>query len=121
MLALSEQAYADDLDHAEDADEHDHGHGHHHSHEGFSSIVLKPQGAFDSQTVERLNTALREQGTSRAKGFLPSPDGGLLHFEYVNGRSTAEPTHYEGPAKLIVIGLHVDAEALAFVEDASRL
>ncbi len=131
VLALSEQAYADDLDHAEDADDHDHdhdhdhahdhGHGHHHSHEGFSSVVLKPQGTFDSQTVERLNAALREQGTSRAKGFLPSPDGGLLHFEYVNGRSTAEPTHYEGPAKLIVIGMHVDAAALAFVEDASRL
>lgn len=125
ILALSEQAYVSDYEResCESADDphdsHDHdGHheNHHHGHEGFSSLLLKPAIAFDGQTLERLNEALREQGTSRAKGFLPSPEGGLLHYEYVNGRARVTETSFTGPAKLVVIGMGIDADSLAFVE-----
>ena len=122
ILALSEQAYANGTSShgAESRGELVHGahghEGHHHSHEGFSSTVLRPIAVFDGETLAQLNDALRAQNTSRAKGFLPAPDGGLLHYEYVNGRARVTETSYPGPAKLVIIGMHLDADALAFVE-----
>ncbi|MBO4365710.1 MAG: hypothetical protein J5804_05395 [Eggerthellaceae bacterium] len=134
ILSLSEQAYAsnlaqrDDTDvhraegidtsHIHDAHNHEHHerHDHHHYHEGFSSVLLKPGIPFDDKTIEQLNEALDAQDTSRAKGFLPAPDGALLHYEYVNGRARISASSYSGPAKLIVIGMHVDVSAFSFVE-----
>lgn len=81
-------------------------------------MLLKPAVPFDDAAIARLNDALRVQSTARAKGFLPSPTGGLLHYEYVNGRATASETTFVGAAKLVVIGRHVDPEALSFVERA---
>lgn len=122
ILALSEQAYANGTS-SHDAESKGelahgaHGHeGHHHSHEGFSSTVLRPIAVFDDDTLAQLNDALRAQNTSRAKGFLPAPDGGLLHYEYVNGRVKATETAYPGPTKLVIIGMSLDEDALAFVE-----
>ena len=123
ILALSEQAYAADFErNPTDANvhapsDHDgHHHEHHHGHEGFTSLLLKPTIAFDDEAMGRLNETLRKQGITRAKGFLPSPEGGLMHYEYVNGRAQSAETGFSGPAKLIVIGMGIDADELAFVE-----
>jgi len=114
ILALSEQKFAEqDIAHSESARadnrDHDHrdhhdGHGHHHSYEGFSARTRTLTEPFDDDSVERLTASLASQGVMRAKGFLPSASGGLLHYEYVNGRASAIPTDYDGAAKLVTIG-----------------
>ncbi len=132
ILELSAQAYADsaagedsDPEHADDHEnghgdshEHDHGgnhehtHPHMHGHAGFSSVVLHPDDTFDPTALEQLRERLVAQDILRAKGFLKATEGGMLHYEFVNGRASAEETSYSGDPKLVVIGRGFDADAL---------
>ena len=138
ILTLSEQAYAEHMraddksnhggdggdghnhghDHEDEKGHHtdgahghgcNHEHGHHHSYEGFSSQVIFLTKPFDTPAVDQLTVQLKSKGVARAKGFLPAFEGGLFHYEYVNGRATATTTTYDGPAKLVVIGRNLPA------------
>ena len=128
MLALSEQAHADSMGspdeivhgderHDDDDDDDDdklngRGHGHHHSWEGFSSATFSLETPFDEQAIKELDVVLSKANAIRAKGFLPTATNQLLHYEYVNGRSNTSPSNYNGHAKLVAIGHHLDEQTL---------
>lgn len=90
-----------DHEHARD---HDHGHAHHAG--GIESRVVFPEKTFDQAALQELSRSFEscESGrVLRAKGFVRSADGGMLHIEYVYGSMQVSPTAYAGDPKLVVI------------------
>lgn len=122
VLGLAEQAYAQAHAQTHDGAEggtagpghHDHegGHAHAHGHAGFASKVLRPQGSFDQDKLDRLSAELAEQDILRAKGFLPGSSGATIHYEFVHGRARLAETARTGDFKLVVIGLKENLDAL---------
>lgn len=106
-----EQGHEDEHEHAHEH-EHEHEHGHEHGHHagGIESRVAFPERTFDQAALQELSHSLEscESGrVLRAKGFVRSADGGMLHVEYVYGSMQVSPTAYAGDPKLVVISKSV--------------
>ena len=98
-------------------DAHDckHEHGHRHGHNqnrvrqigGMESVLVHPERSFgraDLQGLRELFESKRVGQVLRAKGFVTSAEGGMIHVEYVYGDMESSPVDYDGKPKLVIIG-----------------
>lgn len=99
------------------AEEHEHHHHHHHHHHGhdadevFDSIGIE---TINKYTEEEIRTALSSLGENivRAKGIVPSTDGGWLFFDYVPGDTDIRKGTAAYTGLITVIGEKVDVEEM---------
>ena len=115
------------------ADEHEHHHhhdedghcccGHHHHHHGhdadevFDSVGLENVPAFTEDKLHALLIRLAESEefgkVVRAKGMVPSADGGAwFHFDLVPGETEIRRGAAEASGKVCVIGSELKEEAI---------
>ena len=115
------------------AEEHEHHHhhdedghcccGHHHHHHGhdadevFDSVGLENVPAFTEDKLHALLLRLAESEefgkVVRAKGMVPSADGGAwLHFDLVPGETEIRRGAAEASGKVCVIGSELKEEAI---------
>lgn len=80
------------------------------------SEVFFPRRSFSEAEIRELFAAIErgDYGTVlRAKGFLRTPEGKMLHSEYVfGGRQNITRSDYEGEAKFVVIGELAESNGL---------
>ena len=119
--------------HHHDEEEHEHHHhhdedghcccGHHHHHHGhdadevFDSVGLENVPAFTEDKLHALLLRLAESEefgkVVRAKGMVPSADGGAwLHFDLVPGETEIRRGAAEASGKVCVIGSELKEEAI---------
>ena len=107
--------------HHHDRDEHcccghDHGHHHHHADEVFTSWGVETARKF---TVNEIRAALLSLDSGRfgmvlrAKGIVPSTDGGWIHFDFVPGEEDVRMGSATIIGKLCVIGAQLDEAGVA--------
>ena len=119
--------------HHHDEEEHEHHHhhdedghcccGHHHHHHGhdadevFDSVGLENVPAFTEDKLHALLLRLAESEefgkVVRAKGMIPSADGGAwFHFDLVPGETEIRRGAAEASGKVCVIGSELKEEAI---------
>ena len=99
------------------ADEDEHEHHHHHHHDGldaddvFDSIGIETINKYSKEEIE---TALKQLPNNivRAKGIVPSKDGGWLFFDYVPGDTDIREGSAAYTGLITVIGEHVDVDQM---------
>ena len=111
--------------HHDEEHEHHHDHdghcscGHHHDHhadEVFTSWGVETARKFDMAAIEN---ALKELDSGkygvilRAKGIVPAPDGGWIHFDFVPGEQNVRSGSADITGKLCVIGSKLDEKGIA--------
>jgi G3E family GTPase len=103
--------------HHDDDDEHEH-HHHHHDHDAdevFTSWGAETSDHFTTTFVEDCLDELltgRYGMVLRAKGILPTGDGGWIHFDYVPGEKEIRLGSADVIGKLCVIGTGLDKKGL---------
>ncbi|MBF1256598.1 MAG: GTP-binding protein, partial [Stomatobaculum longum] len=98
---------------------HDH-HHHHHGHDAdevFDSVGLENVPAFTEDKLHALLIRLAESEefgkVVRAKGMVPSADGGAwFHFDLVPGETEIRRGAAEASGKVCVIGSELKEEAI---------
>ena len=107
--------------------DHDHEHHHHHhdgcscGHDHHADEVFQSWGVETPKkfTEDELKGCLTELGdislgtVLRAKGIVPSADGGWLHFDYVPGMPEIRHGAADYTGRLCVIGAELDESRLA--------
>ena len=112
-----------DHDHDHDHDEgctcgcHDHEHHHHHADEVFTSCGFETSHTFGKEELAAMLEALedeREYGmVLRAKGIIPSSDGGeWIHFDYVPGEADIRRGSAGVTGRLCIIGAKINEDKL---------
>ena len=104
----------------DDDDEHEHHHHHHHHHhdadEVFTSWGLETASAYSKEDIENILNALSDDETYgmvlRAKGMVPSTDGGFIYFDYVPEESNIRAGKPDVTGKFCVIGAKINEKAL---------
>ena len=115
-------------DHDEDGEHehhhHDHdGHGHHHHHhhghdadEVFQSWGAETSKKFTADEIDKALNALQDEEkygfVVRAKGYVPSPDGSWIHFDYTPGELDIRTGPANVAGRLCVIGAHLREDAV---------
>ena len=100
---------------------HDHDHeGHHHHHhadEVFTSWGLETPALYSKEEIEHILSELdkeEEYGiVLRAKGMVPSADGGWIYFDYVPEESNVRSGKPDVTGKFCVIGSKLKEDKLA--------
>ena len=96
---------------------HHHGHHHHHADEVFTSWGRETVKKYTAEEISSILAQLENEahfGTIlRAKGFVESPDGTWIHFDYVPGEPDVRAGSSSTIGKLCVIGSHIHEDALA--------
>ena len=101
--------------------DHDHDHeGHHHHHhadEVFTSWGLETPTLYSKEEIEHILSELdkeEEYGiVLRAKGMVPSTDGGWIYFDYVPEESNVRSGKPDVTGKFCVIGSKLKEDKLA--------
>jgi len=100
-----------------DHDDHHRHHHHHHADEVFTSwgreTVKKYTAEEIASILEQLSDDARFGTILRAKGFVESPDGTWVHFDYVPEEPDVRVGSSSAIGKLCVIGSHIHEDALA--------
>ena len=102
---------------------HDHEHHHHHHHHADEVFASWGRETAKPTTDERLRAALTALDSGaygtvlRAKGVLPSEDGGWLHFDYVPFEQDIRVGTADYTGRLCVIGAALDEHKLAHLFD----
>ena len=96
---------------------HDHDHeGHHHADEVFTSWGVETPKKFSEEEIrEKLNELddCRHYGTIlRAKGFVDSPDGEWVYFDYVPGEVDIRRGGAAVTGRICVIGSKINEQAI---------
>ena len=98
---------------------HDHDHEHHHHHhadEVFTSWGMETPAAYNKEEIEKILEALSKEETYgivlRAKGMVPSENGGWIYFDYVPEESNVRDGKPDVTGKFCVIGSKLNEEAL---------
>ena len=96
---------------------HDHDHHHHHADEVFTSCGFETSHAFGEEELAAMLEALedeREYGmVLRAKGIIPSSDGGeWIHFDYVPGEADIRRGSAGVTGRLCIIGAKINEDKL---------
>ena len=117
-------------DHNEEEHEHHHEHGenctcgchdhehhhHHHADEIFTSWGMETPAAYNKGEIEKILEALANKETYgivlRAKGMVPSENGGWIYFDYVPEESNVRDGKPDVTGKFCVIGSKLNEEAL---------
>ena len=97
--------------------DHDHDHaGHHHADEVFTSWGVETPKKFSEEEIrEKLNELddCRHYGTIlRAKGFVDSPDGEWVYFDYVPGEVDIRRGGAAVTGRICVIGSKINEQAI---------
>ena len=113
--------------HAHDEHEHDHhhhdhdGHEHHHHHhdadEIFTSWGLETPATYSKDEIDHILSELGKEEiyglVLRAKGMVPSTDGGWIYFDYVPEESNVRDGQPDVTGRLCVIGAELKEDKLA--------
>ena len=109
--------------HHHDHEEHEHhhhdhdGHGHHHADEIFTSWGMETPAAYSKDEISHILTELDRQEeygfVLRAKGMVPSVNGGWIYFDYVPEESNVRDGRPDVTGKFCVIGSKLQEEKLA--------
>lgn len=104
-------------DHCSCGCDHDHDHeGHHHADEVFTSWGVETPKKFSEEEIrEKLNELddCRHYGTIlRAKGFVDSPDGEWVYFDYVPGEVDIRRGGAAVTGRICVIGSKINEQAI---------
>ncbi|MBO5113505.1 MAG: GTP-binding protein [Lachnospiraceae bacterium] len=98
---------------------HDHDHEHHHQHhadEVFTSWGMETPAAYNKEEIEKILEALSKEETYgivlRAKGMVPSENGGWIYFDYVPEESNVRDGKPDVTGKFCVIGSKLNEGAL---------
>lgn len=98
---------------------HDHDHEHHHHHhadEVFTSWGMETPAAYNKEEIEKILEALSKEETYgivlRAKGMVPSENGGWIYFDYVPEESNVRDGKPDVTGKFCVIGSKLNEGAL---------
>ncbi len=95
---------------------HDHDHHHHHADEVFTSWGKETPTKYSKEEIDTILTKLDsgEYGTIlRAKGMVPSVEGGWIFFDYVPEERSVRDGVAQTTGKLCVIGADLKEDALA--------
>ena len=124
MTHFHEHEHDHDHDHDHEHDhehehhhDHDHDHaGHHHADEVFTSWGVETPKKFSEEEIrEKLNELddCRHYGTIlRAKGFVDSPDGEWVYFDYVPGEVDIRRGGAAVTGRICVIGSKINEQAI---------
>lgn len=100
-----------------DHEEHEHHHHHHHADEVFTSWGLETPSVYSREEIEHILEELdkdEEYGlVLRAKGMVPSTDGGWIYFDYVPEERNVRNGKPDVTGKFCVIGSKLQEEKLA--------
>lgn len=108
----------DHHDHDHECCHHDHDHeGHHHADEVFTSWGLETPSVYSQEEIEHILEELdkeEEYGlVLRAKGMVPSTDGGWIYFDYVPEERNVRSGKPDVTGKFCVIGSKLKEDKLA--------
>ena len=97
--------------------DHDHDHaGHHHADEVFTSWGVETPKKFSEEEIREKLSELddcRHYGTIlRAKGFVDSPDGEWVYFDYVPGEVDIRRGGAAVTGRICVIGSKINEQAI---------
>ena len=111
--------------HEDEEDHHEEGHEHHHHGEApalvadevFQSWGMETPKRYGKENIKQMLDQLNAQDrygfVLRAKGILPSEDGGWMEFDYVPGEQEIRPTsRADVTGKIVVIGSGLKEDAL---------
>ena len=102
-------------DHEEHHHHHHHGHGH-HADEVFDEFGIQTAHKYDAEQLMEILDSLQnfaECGTVlRAKGIVPSTDGGWLEFDYVPGEPEVRLGSPDTTGMICVIGTGLDQDRI---------
>ena len=96
--------------------DHDHAHQHHHADEVFTSWGRETPRHFSTEDIERILSALDSDAYGkilRAKGIVPSADGGWLEFDFVPEEHEIRAGSPDYTGRLCVIGAELREDKLA--------
>ena len=119
----------DDHDHDHDEHEHhhhdhdDHEHHHHHDHHGhhhaddvFDEFGVQTAHKYDAEELVEILDSLQNFAECgqvlRAKGIVPSKDGGWLEFDYVPGEPEVRLGSPETTGMICVIGVGLEQDRI---------
>ena len=96
---------------------HHHGVGEHDADEVFQSWGMETPKRYGKENIKQMLDQLNAQDrygfVLRAKGILPSEDGGWMEFDYVPGEQEIRPTsRADVTGKIVVIGSGLKEDAL---------
>ena len=107
--------HEEEHDHHHHHHDHDH-HGHHHADDIFTSWGMETAAVYEKSMIEEILDELdreKEYGVVlRAKGMVPSADGGWIHFDYVPGEAEVRKGAPDVTGKICVIGSELKEHAL---------
>ncbi len=97
---------------------HDHaGHHHHHADEIFTSWGLETPSVYSKEEIEHILEELDKEEkyglVLRAKGMVPSTDGGWIYFDYVPEERNVRSGKPDVTGKFCVIGSKLKEDKLA--------
>ena len=109
--------------HHHDHDEHDHEHHHHHDHHGhhhaddvFDEFGVQTAHKYDAEELVEILDSLQNFAECgqvlRAKGIVPSKDGGWLEFDYVPGEPEVRLGSPETTGMICVIGVGLEQDRI---------
>ena len=102
--------------HHDGHDHHDHHHHHHHADEVFTSWGAESPRKYTEAALKEILAKLAEGETYgiilRAKGIVPSEEGGWLHFDLTPGEYEVRPGSADYTGRLCVIGSQLKEDAL---------
>ncbi len=102
--------------HDEECCEHEHHHHHHHADEIFTSWGLETPAVYSREKITSILSELDQEErygmVLRAKGMVPSSDGGWIYFDYVPEESNIRSGKPDVTGKFCVIGSHLKEEKL---------
>lgn len=103
--------------HDEHGHHHHHEHGHHHADEIFTSWGLETPAVYSKDDIAHILGELDKEEiygmVLRAKGMVPSSDGGWIYFDYVPEESNIRSGKPDVTGKFCVIGSKLNEEKLA--------
>ena len=96
--------------------DHEHHHHHHHADEVFTSWGYETPTAYSMEEIETILKKLDDADTYgvilRAKGMVPSVDGGWINFDFVPEESNVRKGAAEVTGKICVIGSKLNEDNL---------
>lgn len=111
-----EHEHGHECHHDHDHEGHEH-HHHHHADEVFTSWGLETPSVYSQEEIEHILQELdkdEEYGlVLRAKGMVPSTDGGWIYFDYVPEERNIRSGKPDVTGKFCVIGSKLQEEKLA--------
>lgn len=103
--------------HGEEHDHHHDEHGHHHADEIFTSWGLETPAVYSKDDIAHILAELDKEEiygmVLRAKGMVPSSDGGWIYFDYVPEESNIRSGKPDVTGKFCVIGSKLNEKKLA--------